>query len=122
MLYKKVLVLVLLFFSSIFMFLARYGHLKFENKLQHYGLWAAIIFSWLIALLEFLFLIPANKIGFDENGGPFNIFQLQILQQAFSLISFVVLAWLLFREETLRWNHAIALVFIILAVYFVFKK
>ena len=103
---------------------AWYGHLKFKEMgaLAHLGLFAVIAISWGIAFFEYCFQVPANRIGYIENGGPFNLWQLKVLQEVISLTVFTVLTLTFFKNETLRWNHLIGFVFLILAVYFIFKK
>ncbi|RYJ40447.1 MULTISPECIES: DMT family protein [Flavobacterium] len=121
---KGFLTIVLLVISNTFMTLAWYGHLKFSewkwfNKL---GLAAIIVISWGIALFEYVFQVPANKIGFKENGGPFNLIQLKVIQEVITLIVFAVFTILFFKTENFRPNHIIAFIFLILAVFFAFKK
>lgn len=121
---KGVLTILLLIAANVFMTLAWYGHLKFAewkwfNKL---GLVAIIFISWGIALFEYFFQVPANKIGFKENGGPFTLIQLKILQEVITLVVFVAFSLIAFKNETFRWNHAIGFLFLVLAVYFIFKK
>ena len=86
------------------------------------GLVSIILISWGIALFEYAFQVPANRIGFDGDGGPFSLFQLKVIQEVITLIVFTIFALLVFKNETLRANHLIAFGFLILAVYFVFKK
>lgn len=114
----------LLILSNIFMTLAWYGHLKFSEwkGFQKLGLIAIILISWGIALFEYCFQVPANRIGYAGNGGPFSLVQLKVLQEVITLTVFVLVAMLLFRHERLQWNHVLAFVFLVLAVYFVFKK
>lgn len=85
------------------------------------GLPAIILISWGIALFEYCFQVPANRIGYRENGGPFNLWQLKVLQEAITLIVFTGFTVFLFKNETLRFNHLIGFAFLILAVYFIFK-
>ena len=106
------------------MIIAWYGHLKFAewkwfNKL---GLLAIIFISWGIALFEYLFQVPANKIGYKANGGPFNLLQLKVIQEVITLVVFAIFTLLVFKTEEFRSNHIIAFLFLILAVYFMFKK
>lgn len=106
------------------MTIAWYGHLKFAewkwfNKL---GLIAIILISWGIALFEYMFQVPANKIGFKGNGGPFTLLQLKVIQEVITLSVFAVFTLIVFKTETFRTNHIIAFLFLILAVYFMFKK
>jgi hypothetical protein len=116
--------IVLLILSNVFMTLAWYGHLKFAewkwfNKL---GLIAIILISWGIALFEYFFQVPANKIGFKGNGGPFSLVELKVLQEVITLLVFIGFTLIAFKNETLKWNHAIGFFFLVLAVFFVFKK
>lgn len=114
----------LLIFSNIFMTLAWYGHLKFKELkwFENLGLIAIILISWGLALFEYFFQVPANKIGFKENGGPFTLLQLKVIQEVITLVTFTIFMLLFFKNETFRWNHAIGFCFLILAVYFIFKK
>ena len=121
---KGILTILLLVCSNTFMTLAWYGHLKFSewkwfNKL---GLLAVILISWGIALFEYLFQVPANKMGFQGNGGPYSLVQLKVLQEVITLVVFAVFALIFFKTETLRANHGISAVFLVLAVYFAFRK
>lgn len=121
---KAFATVALLIMSNIFMTIAWYGHLKFSewkwfNKL---GLLAIILISWGIALFEYMFQVPANKIGYKGNGGPFSLLQLKVIQEVITLSVFAVFTLLVFKTETFRTNHIIAFIFLILAVYFMFKK
>ncbi len=121
---KGILTILLLVCSNTFMTLAWYGHLKFAdwkwfNKLS---LLAVILISWGIALFEYLFQVPANKLGYQGNGGPYSLLELKVLQEVITLVVFAVFTLIFFRTETLRPNHGIAAVFLVLAVYFAFKK
>ena len=73
-------------------------------------------------VFEYIFLVPANRIGFQGNGGPFTLFQLKIIQEVVSLTVFTVFALTFFKTETFRWNHLMAFVCMVMAVYFIFKK
>ena len=114
----------LLVLSNIFMTLAWYGHLKFgEMKgFQKLGLIAIIFISWGIALFEYCAQVPANRLGYNQYGGPFSLMQLKVIQEVITLIVFTLFALLVFKNETFRMNHAIGFAFLILAVYFIFKK
>lgn len=121
---KAVLTIVLLILSNSFMTIAWYGHLKFSelkwfNKL---GLISIILISWGIALFEYMLQVPANRIGFKGNGGPFSLVQLKVIQEVITLIVFAVFTLIVFKTETFRINHIISFIFLILAVYFMFKK
>lgn len=121
---KGILTILLLVVSNVFMTLAWYGHLKFSEwkGFQKLGLIAIILISWGIALFEYMFMVPANKIGYQGNGGPFSLLQLKVIQEVITLVIFALFALLVFKNETFRLNHLISFVFIILAVYFMFKK
>ena len=114
----------LLIISNIFMTVAWYGHLKFKdmNWFAALPLVVVVLLSWGVALFEYFFQVPANRIGFDGNGGPFNIWQLKVIQEVISLVVFSFFTILVFKNEHLRLNHLIGFVFLILAVYFIFKK
>ncbi len=114
----------LLVLSNIFMTIAWYGHLKFKEIpwFSNLSLASVVLISWSIALFEYSAQIPANKIGFIENGGPFSLWQLKVIQEVITLIVFTVFTLLVFKHETLKINHLIGFIFLILAVYFIFKK
>lgn len=115
----------LLIISNIFMTFAWYGHLKLKQESSWFAslpLIGVVTFSWSIAFFEYLFQIPANRIGFINNGGPFSLMQLKIIQEVITLIIFTVFTTVLFKGESLHWNHIAAFVCLILAVYFVFMK
>ena len=121
---KGWLTVLLLLIANVFMTIAWYGHLKFQEWgwTKKTALWTIVLISWGFALFEYIFQVPANKIGFKENGGPFSLFQLKIIQEVITLIVFTLFSVLFFKNESFRWNHLMAFVCIILAVYFVFKK
>ncbi len=121
---KAVLTIVLLILSNAFMTFAWYGHLKFKEMAwaKNLGLFAVVLISWGIAFFEYCLQVPANRIGYKLYGGPFSLIQLKVLQEVITLVVFVVFSFLLFKNETFRWNHLVGMLFIVLAVYFVFKK
>ncbi|HYD92151.1 MAG TPA: DMT family protein [Flavobacterium sp.] len=121
---KAFITIGLLILSNIFMTLAWYGHLKFKELkwFENLGLIAIIFISWGLALFEYFFQVPANKIGFKENGGPFTLMQLKVIQEVITLVIFIIFSLLFFKNETFRWNHAIGLIFLVFAVYFIFRK
>lgn len=121
---KSIYTILLLTVSNIFMTIAWYGHLKFKDMsaFKSLGLPAIIIISWGVALFEYMFQVPANRIGFSENGGPFNLWQLKVIQETITLIVFACFTILVFKTESFRMNHLIGFGFLILAVYFIFKK
>jgi uncharacterized protein (DUF486 family) len=116
--------ILLLVVSNVFMTFAWYGHLKLQQMklITSWPLWLVILFSWGIALAEYSCQIPANRIGFVGNGGPFTLMQLKVMQEVITLIIFTVFTTLFFKGETLQWNHFAAFVCLIAAVYFVFMK
>jgi len=116
--------IVLLVLSNAFMMLAWYGHLRFKDhpSLAKLGLFSVILISWSIAFFEYCFQVPANRLGYMEEGGPYSLVQLKVMQEVITLVVFVVFSLLLFRNETFRWNHALAGVLLVAAVWLVFKK
>ena len=121
---KALYTILLLIVSNIFMTFAWYGHLKLqEMKIStSWPLFAVILLSWGLAFFEYCFQVPANRIGFHENGGPFSLMQLKVIQEAITLIIFTVFTTVLFKGESLHWNHLAAFVCLVLAVYLVFLK
>ncbi len=103
---------------------AWYGHLKLKEFkwFEAWPLIAVILFSWGIALFEYMFQVPANRIGFRENGGPFSLLQLKVIQEVITLVVFTVFSLVVFKNETFRWNHLVGFAFLVLAVYFIFRK
>lgn len=114
--------ILLLVISNVFMTFAWYGNLKLETAgiSKNWPLYAVILFSWGIALIEYIFMIPANRIGFKDMGGPFTLFQLKIIQEVISLTVFTVIAMLIFQGQRLQWNHVAAFLCLIGAVCFTF--
>lgn len=104
------------------MTLAWYGHLRLQTAgiSKNWPLFAVILFSWGIALIEYIFMIPANRMGYQENGGPFSLFQLKVIQEAITLTVFTVIAMFIFSGEKIHWNHIAAFVCLIAAVCLVF--
>jgi len=121
---KGLYTIALLIVSNIFMTFAWYGHLKFKQLswFSNLGLPMIILISWGIALFEYTAQVPANRIGYNENGGPYNLWQLKVIQEVITLIVFTFFTLLVFKTETFRLNHFIGFCFLILAVYFIFKK
>lgn len=121
---KALYTILLLILSNIFMTFAWYGHLKFKeyNWFSNLSLIKIILLSWMLAFFEYLVMVPANKIGFVENGGPFTLWQLKVIQEVITLVVFTGFTLLLFKGESLKMNHIIGFSFLILAVYFIFKK
>ncbi len=121
---KGLYTILLLTLSNTFMTFAWYGHLKFKDMKwsENLGLASIILISWGIALFEYALQVPANRIGFRENGGPFSLVELKVIQEVITLSVFVVFSVVFFKNEALRLNHFIGFGFLILAVYFIFKK
>jgi uncharacterized protein len=105
--------ILLLLISNVFMTFAWYGHLNFKSV----PLWKVILVSWLIAFLEYCFMVPANRLGSNR----FTTAQLKIIQEVITLVVFSGFS-VLYLRESLRWNYAVAFVLMIGAVYFVFKR
>ena len=114
----------LLIISNIFMTLAWYGHLKLQEMkvISNWPLYGVILLSWGIALFEYCCQVPANRLGFRENGGPFSLIQLKVIQEVITLVVFVGFSTIAFKGESFKWNHALACLFLVAAVYLVFKK
>lgn len=103
---------ILLIVSNVFMTIAWYGHLKYIGK----PLVSVILISWLVALFEYAFQVPANRLGAQT----FSLMQLKIMQECITLVVFTVMAYLLFGQK-LKWNNVVSYAFIIGAVYFSFS-
>lgn len=116
--------ILLLIASNTFMTIAWYGHLKFKDIsfLKNIGIVGAILISWLIALVEYSLMVPANKLGSNINGGPFNMWQLKMIQEVISISVFVIFTLVFFKHDNFRWNHVVGFTFLIAALYFFFKK
>ena len=122
---KGLYTILLLIASNVFMTFAWYGQLKLPEVVPSSKDWPLIfiiLLSWGIALIEYFFMIPANRIGSVVNGGPFNLIQLKVIQETISLIVFTAIVITVFKTETFRWNHIVSFVLIVLAVFFAFKK
>ena len=116
--------ILLLVASNAFMTFAWYGHLKMRefSWFDHLPLIGVIVFSWGIAFFEYCLQVPANRLGYSGNGGPFSLLQLKFIQEVITLLVFVAFSTLLFKNESFRLNHLVGFVFLVLAVYFIFKK
>lgn len=114
--------ILLLIISNVFMTFAWYGHLKLQSTgvSKNWPLYLVILVSWGIALFEYSFQVPANRMGFQENGGPFSLFQLKIIQEVITLTVFTIVAIFMFQGEKLQWNHIAAFLCLIGAVCFTF--
>ena len=105
--------IALLVVSNVFMTAAWYGHLRFKST----ALWKVIIISWLIAFVEYCFQVPANRIGSYQ----FSTAQLKTIQEVITLVVFCGFSVLYLKEE-LKWNYLVGFGFMVVAVFFVFKK
>jgi uncharacterized protein len=105
--------IALLIVSNVFMTAAWYGHLKFRSS----ALWKVILISWLIAFVEYCFQVPANRIGSYQ----FSTAQLKTIQEVITLVVFCGFSVLYLKEE-LKWNYLVGFGFMVVAVFFVFKK
>ncbi len=114
----------LLVVANIFMTVAWYGHLKLQASgvSANWPVFAVILLSWGIALVEYCFQVPANRLGFEGNGGPFSLMQLKVMQEVITLVVFVVFSLIAFNDFQLRWNHFAAMLLLVGAVYLVFMK
>lgn len=118
----KILTILLLIISNIFMTVAWYGHLKLQSAgiSKNWPLFAVILFSWGVALFEYCFMVPANKLGFEGNGGPYSLMQLKVLQEVITLSVFTIMVMFFFSGTRFHWNHVAAFICLVGAVYFVF--
>ncbi|MDX2063531.1 MAG: DMT family protein [Bacteroidia bacterium] len=121
---RALLTVLLLLISNVFMTLAWYGHLQVHRVgwLRHAGLLAVILLSWGLAFFEYLFQVPANRLGSRLTGGPYGLFELKLLQEVISIGVFTLITLFVFRTDQLRWNHVVGFGCLLLAVVFVFKK
>ena len=110
---KYIVPVALLTIANVFMMFAWYGHLKFKSS----PLWIVIVTSWLIAFVEYCFQVPANRIGSQT----FSTAELKTMQEAITLIVFCAFSVLYLKEE-LKWNYIVGFAFMVIAVFFVFKK
>ena len=122
---RAILTIAFLIISNVFMTFAWYGNLKLQElhpQIKDWPLYLVILLSWGMALLEYSFMIPANRIGSQINGGPYSLMQLKIIQEAISLIVFTVIVATVFKGEPIHWNHLVAFGLVILAVFCAFLK
>lgn len=105
--------IALLLASNIFMTFAWYGHLKYKDV----ALWKVILVSWGIAFFEYCLQVPANRMGH----GTFSAAQLKIIQEVLTLVVFAVFS-IFYLKEGIKWNYVVSFFFILVAVFFAFKK
>ncbi len=124
MMKTALLTIVLLVVANIFMTFAWYGHLKLQTSgiSADWPLYAVILLSWSIALIEYSLQVPANRMGFEGNGGPFSLIQLKVMQEVITLVIFMVFSVVMFKGTRFTQNHLISFLLLIGAVYFAFKK
>jgi uncharacterized protein (DUF486 family) len=106
--------ILLLVFSNIFMTIAWYGHLRHQNV----PLWKVVLVSWGIAFFEYCLMVPANRIGYESG---VNAFQLKMIQEVITLVVFGVFA-VVYLKEPFHWKYLVSFLFLLGAVYFMFKK
>lgn len=123
MLSKGLTTIGLLIVSNVFMTLAWYLHLKLQNMklITLWPVWAVVLFSWSIALFEYSFQVPANRLGFEGNGGPFSLLELKVIQEVITLTIFILFSMAAFGTK-LAWTHIAAFICLVLAVWFAFQK
>ncbi|HTQ66252.1 MAG TPA: DMT family protein [Puia sp.] len=124
MISKAIKTIVFLLISNSFMTIAWYGHLKFKEYEwgKNLGLASVILISWGMAFFEYMFQVPANRIGYKETGGPFSLVELKTIQEAITLIVFMIFTLVFFRTERIAWNHILGFIMIVGAVFIIFKK
>lgn len=110
---RQLLPVLLLTISNVFMTFAWYGHLKYKGS----ALWIVILVSWGIALFEYCFQVPANRIGHEY----FTAAQLKTMQEVITLVVFSVFS-IFYLKEDFQWNYLVGFALIILAVFFIFKR
>lgn len=120
--FKGIATVSLLVVSNTFMMLAWYGHIAFKTKFERFGLTAIVLVSWGIALLEYCFLVPANRIGSSQFGGPFSIWELKVIQEVISLTVFALFVLVFMKSDAMRWNHLAGFLCLVLAIFFIFRK
>jgi uncharacterized protein (DUF486 family) len=120
---KGIFTIVFLILSNTFMTFAWYGHLKFKQMKgwESLPLFAVILISWGIALFEYCFQVPANRIGFEGNGGPFSLLQLKVIQEVITLVVFVVFSAVVFKTNLLQLRHIAGFGCLVLAVWLLSK-
>lgn len=118
----KILTIVLLLISNVFMTFAWYGHLKLQTAgvTSNWPLFAVILLSWGLAFFEYCFMVPANRIGYAENGGGFSLIELKVIQEVVSLTVFTLIVTFIFKGEKFHWNHIAAFLCLVASVYFAF--
>lgn len=106
--------ILLLVASNVFMTIAWYGHLRYQNV----PLWKVVLISWMIAFVEYCFMVPANRVGYQSG---MNAFQLKMIQEVITLVVFGVFA-VAYLKEPFHWKYIVSFILLLGAVYFMFKK
>ena len=121
---KGLYTILMLMVSNVFMTFAWYGNIKLNEMgiMKDWPLILIILASWGVAFFEYSFMIPANRMGSIVHGGPFTLVQLKVIQEAVSLIVFMIISIKVFKMGEFNWNHLVGFGFLVLAVYFIFKK
>lgn len=125
MLLRAIGTILLLVLSNVFMTFAWYGNFKLREmypSFRDWPLFCVILISWGMAFFEYMIAVPANRLGHMDTGGPYNLIQLKVIQEAVSLIVFTIVVSLVFKGESLHWNHFVSFFLIVLAVFFAFLK
>ena len=119
-----ILTVILLIIANVFMTLAWYGHLKLQGAgiSTNWPFYVVVLLSWGIALVEYFCQVPANRMGFEGNGGPYSLIQLKVMQEVISLVVFTLLSMLMFEGINLKWNHVLAFLLLVASVYLVFME
>lgn len=120
---RSIVTILLLLVSNTFMTLAWYGHLKFKELgwFKDSGWFIIVLVSWALAFFEYCFQVPANRMGFKENGGQFSLMQLKVIQEVITLVVFIIFSRLAFSSEQITSNQLIACALLIVAVFFAFR-
>ncbi len=115
---------ILLVVANMFMYIAWYGHLKLQTAgvTSNWPLYLVVVMSWGVALLEYSCQVPANRIGFEGNGGPYSLMQLKVMQEVITLVIFMIFSLFVFEGFAIRWNHILAMILLVAAVWLVFMK
>ena len=121
---RGIVTIGLLTMSNTFMTIAWYGHLKFSEMkwFSKLGIVSIVLISWGIALFEYMFQVFANRMGYKENGGLFSLIELKVIQEVITLTVFTAFTLIFFKDQHFKLNHIIGFGFLVLAVYFLFKK
>lgn len=120
---SAIITILMLIVANVFMTFAWYGHLKLQSSgiSTNWPLYAIILMSWGIALVEYCFQVPANRLGFEGNGGAFSLIQLKVMQEVITLVVFLIFSLLVFKGVQFKWNHMVSFLLLIGAVYFAFR-